>query len=194
MEREPKSSDHNCLMEREPELWSQLPDGKRTWALITIAWWKENLSSSHNNSVMERNPTKVCFFGFLFLFYFPFGLGKPPFTCLGKFRKVEEIIPRPDMELAHKSTKTYCKKNTRASIYDTGLYLLRGVIRDTVKVWQWPIQSTSLHEGGNYCKEVYEATKSCIWSKLTETLLASIGIVIQYQRNSTGKYDTPHAY
>jgi hypothetical protein len=43
------------------------------------------------------------------------GWESPPLlTCL------EEIIPRPDMELlAHKSTKSLMQKNTRASIYDT---------------------------------------------------------------------------
>ncbi len=36
-----------------------------------------------------------------------------------------------------------------------------------------------------------EATKGCIRSKLNETLLASIGTIIRYQRNSTGQYNTP---
>lgn len=54
------------------------------------------------------------FGGFFYFFLFSFWVGKAPFlTCL------EEIIPRPDMELAHKSTKSLMQKNTRASIYDT---------------------------------------------------------------------------
>jgi hypothetical protein len=137
-------------------------------ALITIAWWKENLRSDHN-CLMEREPKlwlqhvlhsyvarewgPLVFISFLFSFW----VGKAPlyFTCLGKFRKVEEIIPRPDMELAHKSTQELkCKKNTREHRYMTRhCTFLEGVIRDTVKVWQWPIQSTSLHEGATIARK-----------------------------------------
>jgi len=76
------NGDHNCLMEREPKLWwrdnclmerepkltiawwkENLSSGDETIAWWkenlssgdeTIAWWKENLSSGHN-------PTKLCF-------------------------------------------------------------------------------------------------------------------------------------
>jgi hypothetical protein len=46
--------------------------------------------------------------------------------------------------------------------------------------------------GATIAKEVYEeATKGCIRSKLTKLCLQALAPIIQYQRNSTGQYDTP---
>lgn len=63
------------------------------------------------------------------------------------------------------------EKHSRASIYDTALYLLRGGHTRHRQSVAMTDPKHIITRGGNYCKEVFEATKGCIRSKLIKLLL-----------------------
>lgn len=142
-----------------------MPDEKRTLLSCASSNCKKGSSNGRNNNNMfciscVAREWMGPFGGFFYFFLFSFWVGKAPFlTCL------EEIIPRPDMELAHKSTKSLMQKNTRASIYDTrGCTTFLeggggGSYKAPSKFGNDRSQSTSLYGGQLFCNESLRSNK-----------------------------------